>query len=69
LHAAIERAGTRIRTLGSAELAAPRVVGRKELPTALGGLLVHVADHTQRHVGQAITTPKLVRSVQESSSS
>jgi hypothetical protein len=24
-------------------------------------LLVHVADHTQRHVGQAITTAKFVR--------
>jgi hypothetical protein len=23
-------------------------------------LLVHVADHTQRHVGQAITTAKIV---------
>ena len=26
----------------------------------LGGLLVHIADHTQRHVGQAITTAKVV---------
>jgi hypothetical protein len=31
------------------------------LPTSVGGLLVHVADHTQRHVGQAITTAKIVR--------
>jgi hypothetical protein len=23
-------------------------------------LLVHIADHTQRHVGQAITTAKIV---------
>ncbi|HET8965668.1 MAG TPA: hypothetical protein VFN20_05610 [Candidatus Acidoferrum sp.] len=38
-----------------------RVVGRKKLPTTLGGLLVHVADHTQRHVGQAIATAKIVR--------
>jgi uncharacterized damage-inducible protein DinB len=40
-------------------------VGRKELPTTLGGLLVHIADHTQRHVGQAIVTVKLVRSRQQ----
>jgi hypothetical protein len=32
----------------------------KLLPTTVGGLLVHVADHTQRHVGQAITTAKIV---------
>jgi hypothetical protein len=25
------------------------------------GLLVHIAEHTQRHLGQAITTAKLVR--------
>ncbi len=29
---------------------------KKPLPTTVAGLLVHVADHTQRHVGQAITT-------------
>ncbi|QNI35906.1 DinB family protein [Edaphobacter albus] len=38
----------------------PRAVGRKKLPTTVGGLLVHCADHTQRHVGQAITTTKVV---------
>ena len=37
-----------------------RAVGRKKLPTTVGGLLVHCADHTQRHVGQAITTTKVV---------
>jgi uncharacterized damage-inducible protein DinB len=37
-----------------------RVVGEKRLPTSLGGLLVHVADHTQRHVGQAVTTAKIL---------
>jgi len=38
----------------------PRFVGRKKLPTTVGGLLIHCADHTQRHVGQAITTAKFV---------
>jgi hypothetical protein len=37
-----------------------RGVGRKMLPTTVGGLLVHCADHTQRHVGQALTTAKVV---------
>jgi len=32
------------------------------LPTTIAGLLIHCADHTQRHVGQMITTVKVVRS-------
>jgi hypothetical protein len=38
----------------------PRAVGRAMLPSTVGGLLVHCAEHTQRHVGQAITTAKVV---------
>jgi uncharacterized damage-inducible protein DinB len=53
-------AAARIRTLATHNLEEPRTVGRRELPTTLGGLLVHVADHTQRHVGQAITTARIV---------
>lgn len=43
-----------------AHLDEPRLVGREQLPTTVGGLLVHIADHTQRHVGQAITTAKIL---------
>jgi uncharacterized damage-inducible protein DinB len=39
----------------------PVAIGRKRLPTTLAGLLVHAAEHTQRHVGQAITTAKVLR--------
>jgi len=39
-----------------------REVGRKRLPTTVLGLLVHVAEHTQRHTGQIIATAKVVRS-------
>ena len=39
----------------------PRYIGKKRLPSTVLGLLVHVAEHTQRHLGQAITTAKLVR--------
>lgn len=38
----------------------PRAVGRSMLPSTVGGLLVHCAEHTQRHIGQAITTAKVV---------
>ncbi len=37
-----------------------RTVGREALPTTVGGLLIHCAEHTQRHVGQAITTAQIV---------
>lgn len=60
LETALEHSGRRVRALASENFAAPRLVGKKQLPTTLGGLLVHVAEHTQRHVGQAITTAKLV---------
>jgi uncharacterized damage-inducible protein DinB len=61
LENAFARSADRLRALASADLGAERVVGKKQSPTTLGGLLVHVADHTQRHAGQAITTAKLVR--------
>jgi uncharacterized damage-inducible protein DinB len=60
LAAALETSMERVRVLAEADLDQPRTVGAKSLPTTLGGLLVHVADHTQRHVGQAITTAKLI---------
>jgi uncharacterized damage-inducible protein DinB len=63
LDAALDRSAARVRRLASADLGDRRIVGKKQLPTTLGGLLVHVADHTQRHVGQAITTAKLVASL------
>jgi hypothetical protein len=50
-----------VRTLDTATLREPREVGRKKLPTTVIGLIVHIAEHTQRHLGQAITTIKLVR--------
>jgi hypothetical protein len=57
---AFAKSGKRIRALTPPQMEEERSVGRKQLPTSVGGLLVHVADHTQRHVGQAITTAKIV---------
>jgi hypothetical protein len=51
----------RIKSIDPATLAEPRVVGRQKLPTTVIGLLVHIAEHTQRHVGQAIGAAKLAR--------
>jgi uncharacterized damage-inducible protein DinB len=55
-------AAERVRVLATADLETPRGVGRKQLPTSIGGALVHVADHTQRHVGQVVTTAKVLQS-------
>ena len=48
-----------IRATDPAILAEARTVGRKRLPTTVIGLLTHMAEHTQRHVGQAIAAAKL----------
>jgi uncharacterized damage-inducible protein DinB len=59
LEGALEQSARRVRALAGSDYSAVRLVGKKQLKTALGGLLVHVAEHTQRHVGQAIITAKL----------
>jgi uncharacterized damage-inducible protein DinB len=56
-------AGDRVRVLATADLNTFRGVGRKQLPTSIGGAMVHVADHTQRHVGQVVTTAKVLRAM------
>jgi uncharacterized damage-inducible protein DinB len=56
-------AAARVRVLATADLNTFRGVGRKQLPTSIGGALVHVADHTQRHVGQVVTTAKVVKAL------
>jgi len=50
-----------IRALDPSRLTEPRTVGRKRLPTTVIGLVVHLAEHTQRHVGELIITAKLAR--------
>ncbi len=49
-----------VRAIDPATLAEPRHVGRQRLPTTVIGLLTHIAEHTQRHTGQAVTTAKWV---------
>jgi len=60
METAFRESAQRIRELSLIHPETPRRVGKKQLPTTVGGLLVHVADHTLRHVGQAITTAKFV---------
>jgi len=56
-------AADRIRVLATADLTTPRFVGRKQLPTSIGGAMIHVADHTLRHTGQVVTTAKLIKAL------
>lgn len=50
-----------VETIAAETYEEERFVGRKKLPTTVGNLLVHIAEHTQRHVGQLIVTAKLAR--------
>lgn len=58
--AAIRTTRDRLLAFDPALYEEPRHVGRAKLPTTLGGLIIHCAEHTQRHTGQAITTSKLI---------
>lgn len=58
--AGLRRAAERVRRFSPEQYNEARGVGRAMLPATVGGLLVHCADHTQRHVGQAVTTAKVV---------
>ena len=60
LAASLESTRRRLDAIIQQPLETPIAIGRKRLPTTLGGLLVHAAEHTQRHVGQAITTAKVI---------
>jgi uncharacterized damage-inducible protein DinB len=61
LHSALSESEQQLRAIQPQSLYDGRVVGRKALPTNVLGLLVHLAEHTQRHLGQVITLTKLVR--------
>jgi hypothetical protein len=56
----IDSAMRRMKAIPPGSYDKARWVGRGELPSSVGGLLVHCADHAQRHVGQLVTTAKVV---------
>ncbi len=55
---AFRRAEGIVRAIDPATLREAREVGRNRLPTTVCGLLTHIAEHTQRHVGQIVTDAK-----------
>ena len=56
----VERALEQLRTTSETTLLEARGVGRDQLPSTVLGLLFHAAEHTQRHVGQLVTTAKVL---------
>ena len=57
----IARAVDLLRTTDVATLHDRRDVGRARLPSSVGGLLFHAAEHGTRHLGQIVTTSRIVR--------
>ena len=57
----IDRALAQLRITDEAALTEPRGVGQQQLPSTVLGLLVHAAEHTQRHVGQLLVTTRVLR--------
>ena len=61
LEASLQKAEEKLKTINPEDLYHARYVGRQALPTTVLGLIVHLAEHTQRHLGQAITLSMIVR--------
>lgn len=66
-HQGLAAAQARIRALDTARWPEARTVGRQQLPSTVAGLIIHCADHTQRHTGQAITTAKIMLEMRRAS--
>ncbi|MEM8995593.1 MAG: DinB family protein [Acidobacteriota bacterium] len=59
----VDRCFDALRALDPGDLHAPRTVGAARLPSTTLGLLVHAAEHAQRHSGQVVTTAKVLAGV------
>lgn len=61
---ALDRYEDLVRGLTSEHFADVREIGRKRLQTTAISLAIHIAEHGQRHVGQAISAAKLISSAE-----
>lgn len=59
----VERALTQLAATPESTLIDVRTVGRAQLPSTVGGLIFHAAEHASRHTGQIVTTAALVRAL------
>ena len=59
--ASLERALAQLRGTAPDSIYEERRVGRAGLPATVLGLIVHAAEHSTRHMGQALTTALVLR--------
>ncbi|MBF9255146.1 DinB family protein [Pontibacter sp. 172403-2] len=57
----VSKALDQLRHTDDQQLLAPRGVGRAKIPSTVLVLLVHAAEHTQRHVGQLLVTARVLQ--------
>lgn len=60
-HNQVDRALAELRDVDEKTVTDARSVGRGKLPSTVLGLLVHSAEHVQRHVGQLLVTVRVQR--------
>jgi uncharacterized damage-inducible protein DinB len=61
LDAMFANAEQTVRAIDPSQIGEARFIGRKRIEVTLGGLLIHTAEHTQRHTGELIVTAKAAR--------
>lgn len=62
IDAQLEKVFHQLKTTNPGTLTESRGVGRAQLPSTVGGLLFHAAEHTMRHLGQLLVTSAVVNS-------
>ncbi len=58
----LKEARLRLKHFHGGMLTETREIGRRKIPVPLGTLLAHIAEHTQRHLGQIVTTVQVLKS-------
>jgi hypothetical protein len=56
----VDQALEQLAVTDPATLTAPCGVGRAKIPSTVGGILFHAAEHTQRHTGQLLVTIRVL---------
>lgn len=57
----VDRGLLQLRATDGSRVFEERRVGRAGLPSTVLGLIVHAAEHSTRHIGQALTTARILR--------
>ncbi len=60
----LKDARLRVNAIREGDLTTIREIGRAKIPSPAGTILAHIAEHTQRHLGQLTSTVRLIQSAQ-----